>query len=77
MKLKIKVLYILLFITIQVYSQEKFHTSFTLPSNLKENVNAVIRSNDLIIKINSVNDMTVYEKRIIIVPTKLDNPRYS
>ncbi|MFD0989152.1 DUF3857 domain-containing transglutaminase family protein [Mariniflexile jejuense] len=73
MNLKIKVLYILLFITIQVSSQEKFHTSFTLPSNLKENANAVIRSNELIITINSVNDMTVYQKRIITVLNKEGN----
>lgn len=73
MKLKNKVLYILLFITIQVSSQEKFQTSFTLPSNLKENANAVIRSNELIVTINSVNDMTVYQKRIITVLNKEGN----
>ena len=60
-------------ITIQVSSQEKFYTSFTIPSNLKENANAVIRSNELNITINAIDDMTVFEKRIITVLNKEGN----
>ena len=70
MKPKRILLYAIVAITIQVSSQEKFYTSFTIPSNLKENANAVIRSNELNITINAIDDMTVFEKRIITVLNK-------
>ncbi|MDO7173049.1 DUF3857 domain-containing transglutaminase family protein [Mariniflexile sp. AS56] len=73
MKVKYIVLYFSLVTTLQIYSQEKSHISFTIPSSLKENANAVIRSNQLDVTINSVDDMTVYEKRIITVLNKEGN----
>ena len=57
-------------ITIQIFPQEELYTSFSVPANLKENANAVIRSNQLDITLNSVDDMTIYEKRIITVLNK-------
>ncbi|WP_165876189.1 DUF3857 domain-containing protein [Mariniflexile fucanivorans] len=54
-------------------SQEKFYTSFSIPANLNENANAVIRSKQLNITINAVDDMTVYEKSIITVLNKEGN----
>ncbi|WP_308990707.1 DUF3857 domain-containing transglutaminase family protein [Mariniflexile litorale] len=73
MKLKLIILYFVLFATLQIYSQENLLVSLTIPANLKENANAVIRSNQIDITINSVNDMTVYEKRIITVLNKEGN----
>ena len=58
------------FITMQMSSQEKFYTSFSIPANLNENANAVISSKQLNITINAVDDMTVYEKSIITVLNK-------
>lgn len=73
MHLKPILVYFLFLLTLQISSQEKFYTSFTIPTNLTENANAVIRSNELIITMNAVDDMTVYEKRIITVLNKEGN----
>lgn len=73
MQLKPILVYFLFFISQQIYSQEKFYISFTIPTNLTENANAVIRSNEQIITMNAVDDMTVYERRIITVLNKEGN----
>ncbi|MEN3324643.1 DUF3857 domain-containing transglutaminase family protein [Mariniflexile soesokkakense] len=73
MKVKHVILYFVLFTVLQVSSQENLYVSFSIPANLKENANAIIRSNQLDITINAVDDMTVYEKRIITVLNKEGN----
>lgn len=64
---------IVFLIALQISSQEKFHTSITIPNNLKENANAVVRSDEFLITLNDVDDMTVVEKRIITVLNKEGN----
>ncbi|MFI0430405.1 DUF3857 domain-containing protein [Mariniflexile sp. HMF6888] len=73
MKVKYIILYFVLFTTLQISSQENLHASFSIPANLKENANAVVRSSQLDITINSVDDMAVYEKRIITILNKEGN----
>ncbi|MBP0903093.1 DUF3857 domain-containing transglutaminase family protein [Mariniflexile gromovii] len=73
MQVKHIVLYFILFASIQIYSQENLYTSFSIPINLKENANAVIRSSELNITMNAIDDMTVYEKRIITILNKEGN----
>lgn len=73
MKVKHIILYFVLFTTLQISSQGNLHASFSIPANLKENANAVIRSSQLDITINSVDNMTVYEKRIITILNKEGN----
>ena len=73
LKLKCVIVCVVFFITMQMSSQEKFYTSFSIPANLNENANAVIRSKQLNITINAVDDMTVYEKSIITVLNKEGN----
>lgn len=73
MKVKHIILYFVLFTTLQISSQGNLHASFSIPANLKENANAVVRSSQLDITINSVDDMTVYEKRIITILNKEGN----
>ena len=70
MKIKHIILHFILLITIQISSQEKLYDSFSIPDNLKENANAVIRYNELNITMNAIDDMAVYEKRIITVLNK-------
>jgi len=64
---------IVLLKTVIVFSQENFYTSFTIPNNLRQNANAVVRSNEQIITINDIDNMTVFEKRIITVLNKEGN----
>ncbi|MFG6686577.1 DUF3857 domain-containing transglutaminase family protein [Mariniflexile sp. HNIBRBA6329] len=73
MKLKYIIFFIVFLITIQISSQEKLYVSFSIPNNLKENANAVVRSSELNITLNAIDDMTVYEKRIITILNKEGN----
>lgn len=73
MRLKTILFCVVLVIVTQINSQEKLLTSFLVPANLKENANAIIRSNEVNITLNSVSDMVVSQKRIVTVLNKEGN----
>lgn len=60
----------ILLITLSVTSQENLYTSHSIPENLKEKANAVIRSNDIHISLKSSSEMYVTKKRVITVLNK-------
>lgn len=64
---------LVLFTTLAVFSQENLYTSFTIPDNLKQNANAVVRLNDVSILLKSANEMHISKKRIITVLNKEGN----
>ncbi|WP_181363998.1 DUF3857 domain-containing transglutaminase family protein [Algibacter marinivivus] len=69
-----RLLNVILLLTItNVFSQENFLASFTIPANLNENANAVVRSNDINISLESLSEMYVTEKRIVTVLNKSGN----
>lgn len=70
MKVKIILYLFILFATITSFSQDNIRTSLTIPSILKQNANAVIRSQQIDIVLKSSNDMQVSEKKIITVLNK-------
>ncbi|SFZ90976.1 Transglutaminase-like superfamily protein [Flaviramulus basaltis] len=49
------------------FSQENLYSSLTIPDNLKENANAVIRLNEITVSLRSPNELYVKEKRIITI----------
>ena len=61
-----KSILLLFFFNISVQAQEKF-TILTIPDELKENANAVIRRHQTDITINSRRPMTIKEERIVTV----------
>ncbi len=63
----------LLFSTLSVTSQDKFYTSLTIPDNLVEHANAVVRLNETKIIIESQQKMRIMTKRIITVLNKSGN----
>jgi transglutaminase-like putative cysteine protease len=70
MNLKSIVNAIIVFTTLAVSSQENLYTSFSIPDNLRQNANAVIRLSHIDIELKSSDDMLVTEKRIITVLNK-------
>lgn len=73
MKVKTLTLCTILLVTFQISSQENIIANFMIPSILKENANAVIRSSELNISIHAINSMSVNEKRTITVLNKEGN----
>lgn len=69
---KIMSVFILL-ITLSVTSQENLYTSYTIPANLKEKANAVIRSDEIHISLKSSSEMYMTQKRVITVLNKDGN----
>jgi len=61
---------IIIFTTLAVSSQENLYTSFSIPDNLRQNANAVIRLSSIDIELKSSDNMLVTEKRIITVLNK-------
>lgn len=61
---------ILLFATLSVFSQDQLYNSLTIPEDLKNNANAVVRHSELEVVLESSNEMIVREKRIITVLNK-------
>jgi hypothetical protein len=59
--------------TIIVFSQDNLYSSKTIPNQLLEHANAVVRYNDLNVSIASRKDMTVRIKRIVTVLNKKGN----
>lgn len=73
MNLKLISSIIILFVSLNVFSQESLYSSFTIPENLKKGANAVVRLNDLNISIESRQDLIVIERRIITVLNEKGN----
>ncbi len=63
----------ILLMTLTVTSQENLYTSYTIPANLKEKANAVIRSQEVYISLKSSSEMYVTKKKIITVLNKEGN----
>ena len=70
MKVKLPILCAILLVAFNISSQENILNSLLIPSKLKENANAVIRSSELNIAITATNNMSVIEKRTITVLNK-------
>lgn len=63
----------LLVTSLTMFCQENIYNSSTIPPKLLENANAVIRSNDVSILIESSSEMRITEKRIVTVLNKKGN----
>lgn len=70
MTIKNSIYIFILCTSINIFSQESLRSSLTLPANLKQNSNAVVRLHEVDIKMNSTNNMDISEKRIITVLNK-------
>lgn len=70
MKVKSFIFCAILLVAFNISSQENILNSLLIPSKLKENANAVIRSSELNIAITATNNMSVIEKRTITVLNK-------
>jgi len=67
-----KALLFVLFIFTQVtFSQIKEYSYFSIPNELKENANAVIRNDATEVTVNSINQLTIKHKRVVTVLNKL------
>ncbi|WNH13565.1 DUF3857 domain-containing protein [Thalassobellus suaedae] len=64
---------LILLTALTIFSQENLYTSLTIPDNLRQNANAVIRFNDMNISIKSANEMYIAKKRIVTVLNKEGN----
>lgn len=53
-----------------LFPQENLYTSASIPSNLTQNANAVVRLHEINISVNAINSMDVSEKRIITILNK-------
>ncbi|MGK0255206.1 MAG: hypothetical protein ACI9OE_002730 [Mariniflexile sp.] len=73
MNIKSLVSIFLLFTTTSIFSQERLYTGFTIPENLKQNANAVIRSQQVEISLKSSSEMIIVVKRIMTVLNKEGN----
>ncbi len=58
---------IVLLLTFQSFSQDKYHISLTIPEALSEDANAVVRLNETNVLIKSIDEMIETEKRIVTV----------
>lgn len=69
-----KALFSVLFIVSQiVYSQTKEYSYLSIPKELKENANAVIRVDNTTVEVNSMNQLTIKKRRVVTVLNKLGN----
>ncbi len=60
-------------VSFTLHSQKIEYSAFTIPVELKENANAVIRSEVTTVTVNSVSKMTVNKKKVVTVLNKLGN----
>ena len=73
-KIKPLKLFLLLLLNIFVsYSQSSELSVYSIPADLKENANAVVRNSSIEITIDDFDKMVVYEKKIVTVLNKLGN----
>ena len=64
------------FVVTQItFSQTKEYSYFSIPTELKENANAVVRNNQTEVIVNSINQLTIKHKRVITVLNKLGDNR--
>lgn len=73
MNIKSLAIIFVLLSTTCLFSQESLYASASIPDNLKQNANAVVRLHQVNVSVNSVNNMDVSEKRIITVLNKEGN----
>lgn len=66
-------LLVTLFSIVSTFSQKTNYSSLFIPSELKENANAVIRDNSIEITIEDVDQMVVRKREVITVLNKLGN----
>lgn len=69
----LKVCLVLFFLTFIGYSQSNELIAFTIPPELKENANAVVRNNSIEITIEDVDKMVVSKRVVVTVLNKLGN----
>jgi transglutaminase-like putative cysteine protease len=70
MNLKRNLNAIIFFVSLFSFSQQNLYTSFSIPDNLKQNANAVVRLNTIDVVLQSSRNMVVTEKRIVTVLNK-------
>ena len=69
-----KALFVVLFIVSQItFSQTNQYSYLSIPKELKEDANAVIRDDNTIVEVNSVNQLIIKRRRIVTVLNKLGN----
>ena len=73
MSLKYFVNLFLIFTSLSVFSQDNLYASLTIPDNLKQHANAVVRLNEVNISLESSSEMAIFVKRIITVLNKEGN----
>ena len=67
--MRIKSVWITLFLlnVSLVFAQDDLTSFFTLPIELTENANAVVRLDETIVEVKAINDMVISERRIVTV----------
>ncbi len=60
---------------LSTFSQKINYSSLLIPSELKENANAVIRDNSLEITLSDVDDMVVHKRKVVTVLNKLGDSK--
>lgn len=60
----------------KIYSQKTNYSFLSIPSELKENANAVIRDNSIDVTINDIDEMVVRKREVITILNKIGN-RYA
>ena len=67
--MRIKSVWITLFLlnVSLVFAQDDLTSFFTLPTELTENANAVVRLDETIVEVKAINDMVISERRIVTV----------
>lgn len=73
MKRSPRLLFLLLFSAITIFAQETDYSVLTIPVALKENANAIVRNNSVLITIEDVNKMIVSKTEVVTVLNKLGN----
>src|SRR5690606_5255053 len=73
MNIKSLTIIFVLLSTIYSFSQENIYSSISIPENLRQNANAVVRLHEVNVSVNSINNMDVSERRIITVLNKEGN----
>ncbi|RED50271.1 DUF3857 domain-containing protein [Seonamhaeicola aphaedonensis] len=69
--MRVKLFTSVLLVTLSVFSQKNI--SLTIPNNLKENANAVVREQSVDITLRSSSEMHVIQKRVVTVLNKQGN----
>lgn len=73
MNIKSLTIIFVLLSTIYSFSQENIYSSISIPENLRQNANAVVRLHEVNVSVNSIKNMDVSERRIITVLNKEGN----